>query len=260
MKGLLRLAPLLLLLSFGAAGAAVSESAWLHPTLMHPLGTDEFGRDVTLVLLISVGRSLASALTLAGLGLFISATIAVAVALLHVRVLSILLQIANQIIESIPVFVWVLVTFAALKGASMLAVGVTFVIALMPTLTTIIAGEFRRLDQEPFLEAAKLLGAGLVRRLLRHILPNAAGALMPLFVQTLGIAFAIKGAIGLLGFSNRTDYDVGMILLRGARKFRGPSTVDGVGNYCDCTHLHISRLDQGRVPARGLRRGCLHAS
>jgi peptide/nickel transport system permease protein len=211
---LLPYVPLLILIMLGPLDAATSSSIWLPSTPAHLLGTDEFGRDAILVLLISVGRSLLSGILLAGISIVVSTLVAYAVALRRIRLASIALRALVQIVESIPTFVWVLAAFAALSGSSTLIIGIVFTLAVLPAVSNILAGEFSRLNQEAFIESARLLGVGEMRLLRRHILPNALPVLAPMFIQILGTAIAIKGAIGLMGFSNRSEYDLGIILIR----------------------------------------------
>jgi len=47
------------------------------------------------------------------------------------------------------------------------------------------------------------------------VLPNAVPHVMPLFPHIIGAAMAAYGAIGLFGFVNRTELDLGVFLLRG---------------------------------------------
>jgi hypothetical protein len=47
------------------------------------------------------------------------------------------------------------------------------------------------------------------------VLPNALPHIMPLFLHIIGAAMAAYGAIGLFGFVNRTELDLGVFLLRG---------------------------------------------
>ena len=208
-------APLILILGFAPVSAGSGQVLWDEPSLLHILGTDEFGRDALLVLMIATGRSLAIGALLAILSISVSTIVAYIVAIFRMRAASLALKALVQIVESIPTFVWVLAAFAALQGASQLVVAIAFTLALLPAVSTIIAGEFGRLYREPFVDAARLLRANSARLMFRHVLPNSLPVLLPLIVQVLGIAMAIRGAIGLLGFSARTDYDLGIIMLRG---------------------------------------------
>jgi|HubBroStandDraft_5_1064220.scaffolds.fasta_scaffold02604_5 peptide/nickel transport system permease protein len=209
------LAPLIMLLGFAPLSAGLGHESWGAPSFANILGTDEFGRDAALVLLIAIGRSLAAGALLAIVSISASTFVAYIVAVFRIRIASLVLKVLVQIVESIPMFVWVLAAFAALQGASQLIVAITFTLALLPAVSTIIAGEFNRLYREPFIDAALLLRASSARLMFRHILPNSLPILLPLFGQVLGTAMAIRGAIGLLGVSARTDYDLGIIMLRG---------------------------------------------
>ena len=205
---------LILLVGCSILSAGPGLEPWAGPSLAAPLGSDEFGRDLLVVVLVSSGRSLALG---AGVALVASA-LAMALALLisvRASMLSRPILLTTQIFESVPILLWVLVAFSALGGHDFLVAGGAFIVAVLPFATTILAGEFERLSKEPFTEAARLCGASDLQIVWRHLLPNSRAVLAPLFIQILGLAAAVPGAIGVLGFTNRTNQDLGVLLLRG---------------------------------------------
>jgi peptide/nickel transport system permease protein len=109
----------------------------------------------------------------------------------------------------------VLILIAMLAEARLAVVAAAFTIAILPITTNVIAGEVVRLREAPFVQAARALGVSESRIIIRHIIPNVVAVLGPLFLQILGAAIAIDGAIGLLGLGNRTQLDIGILLLRG---------------------------------------------
>lgn len=208
------LLPAGVLLGLAPVDAPAGADPWSPPSLTAPLGADEFGRDLLLSILISTGRSLGVGLILAATCLLVSGSIAYFSILPLRSRTSLALRAATQVVESIPTMVWILTAYAAL-GSSQIIVGAAFVLVMIPFASTVIAGELERLAMASYVEAARALGASAPRCLVGHILPNASSVLGPLAVQIVGIAIAIRGAIGVVGFSNRTDYDLGVVLLRG---------------------------------------------
>lgn len=212
---LLALLPLGLLVALSVVDVPPSFEPWSASTSRALLGADEFGRDQLLVLLVAAGRSTMFGLALAAATIFTAVVFGYAMVFHPVRAVARTHVIVAQIVESVPVLIWVLVVVMAFGGTSAWATAIAFLLALLPFATTIVSGEFLRMKQAPFLEAARLLRIPSSRLLTHYLLPNSSATLAPLFIQITGLAVAIRGAIGLLGFTNRTDLDLGILLLRG---------------------------------------------
>lgn len=203
------------LLAAGGLDVSTSPAAWYHPTVLAPLGGDEFGRNHALVLLVSLGRSLALGTLLASAVILISTLAGWLISIRRGVMISGLVRSISTLLESVPIFLWILLAFVVLPDRGLLVASIALVVGAAPFATNVLAGEFARLGSEHYVSAARLSGASHLRVLVRHILPNAAPILLPLFVMIMGIAVAIPGAIGILGFGRRVDLDLGMILLRG---------------------------------------------
>jgi peptide/nickel transport system permease protein len=215
MRRILILLPLLLILACAILHPQMRSEPWLGPALERPLGTDEFGRDALLVLLAASGRSLAFGAFLAVVVTIIALGLAYMLVFRASPAVRGTALAAVQIVESVPVVIWVLVAFSAAGAASKSIAALVFFIAILPFSLALIAGEFWRLRERPYIDAALLLGSNVYRLLRWHLVPNAISVLLPLLVQIVGLAIMIEGAIGLLGFTNRTDLDLGVVLLRG---------------------------------------------
>lgn len=211
----------LVAVAVGAAGATFSEPAapWLPPALMHPLGTDEFGRNILSASLAAGGVSLAKGFCIALATLIVALVLAEGITLSRHRLPAIAIRGAASVVESIPSVLWVMIVLIVLREPRLLVVGAAFAIVTLPTAAHVIAGELLRLRAAPFVEAAYQLGAGESRVLIAYVLPNARAVLAPYALQVLGAAIAVDGAIGVIGLGNRSDLDLGIFLLRGKENF-----------------------------------------
>ena len=210
--------PLCLLAIYLALPWALTD-AWLPPSLVHPLGTDEFGRDLLANVILSTGLSALKGLGLAVLAFAFAGLVAYFAVVRGSRTVAVLLRGMTNVVESIPVLLWVLVAVIAINEPRVLVVALAFSIAALPAVSTVIAGELERLVHTPFIEAARMLGVREAHLLWRYLLPNAAAVLAPLVIQVLGAAIAVDGAIGVLGMGNRSQPDLGVMLLRGKENF-----------------------------------------
>ncbi len=199
--------------------AADSGQPWSSPTIFHPLGCDEFGRDVLSTAIVAAGLSLSKGLAMTSAILILGLLSAEFVTLVRSSALSEAIRLIARVIESIPVVLWVLIVVIILKEHRSIVAGVAFTLVVLPSAITIIAGELLRLRHTPFVEAAYLMGVPESRVLLRHILPNTGAVLLPFAVQILGGAVAVAGAIGVIGLGSRLDQDLGVFLIRGKENF-----------------------------------------
>jgi peptide/nickel transport system permease protein len=167
------------------------------PSLAHPFGTDELGRDV-------LSRMLWGARVSMSVG-FVAMGIAVAVGLLVGSVagyfggwVDALLMRLVDVMLAFPTFVLILAVIAIVEPSIftiMVVVGLTG----WMDVARLVRAEFLSLKEREFVLAARALGAGHARIIFREILPNA---LSPVFVAaTFGVAGAIlvESALSFLG-------------------------------------------------------------
>jgi len=163
------------------------------PSSEHWLGTDNLGRDLLSRLMTATW----TALTSAALAVSIAVIGGVGLGLLSGFIqgpADWLLSRFNDVLLSLPPLLFAVAIIGALGPSlsnAMIAIGVL----LLPRfyrLTRIATIESKR---EDFVEAARASGAGPIRIIVRHILPNIAS---PLIIQiSFGVAVAIESEAGL---------------------------------------------------------------
>ena len=75
-------------------------------------------------------------------------------------------------------------------------------------------GIIRQIIHQPDYLAAITMGAGQWRLSRGHVLPNSMPHTMPLLLHIIGASMAVYGVIGIFGFVNRTEFDLGVCLLQ----------------------------------------------
>ncbi len=202
--------------ALGAAGARVispydpERSDLDHrlaaPSWRHPMGTDDLGRDLATRVLYG-GRV---SLTIGVMAMALAVTIGTAVGALagyYGRwVDGVLMRLTDMVLSFPSLFVLILLTLVLrttpvpfLRGG---VLAIVLVIALLSWMTVarLVRASFLSLRETTFVEAARGLGAGNARIIVRHILPNS---LSPIIVAaTLRVASSIVTESGLsfLGF------------------------------------------------------------
>jgi len=169
------------------------------PSRMNPLGTDQAGVDV----LAKMVHGTTIALLVGFVSMGIAGTIGILVGAIGGYFggwVDTLTSRATEIVMCIPTLVLILAIVAILEKPTiwhtMAIIGATG----WTGIARLTRGEFLRLKNAEFVMAARAAGAGPLRIMLRHILPNAlAPVLVPI---TFGIASAIltESSLSFLGF------------------------------------------------------------
>lgn len=163
------------------------------PSFSHPFGTDDLGRDVLSRMIWGSRVSLKVGFVAIGLALLIGISIGAIAGFYGGKVDAILMRFVD-IMLAFPVFFLILAVIAILEPGIftiMVVIGLTG----WMDVARLIRAEFLTLKERDFVVAAHAVGAGNLRLIFRHILPNA---LSPVFVAaTFGIAGAILTESGL---------------------------------------------------------------
>jgi peptide/nickel transport system permease protein len=179
---------------------------FLPPSLEYPFGTDDLGRDVLTRVLHGGRISLAVGVLTMTVSLLIGTLVGGLAGYFRGWLDSLLMRLTDLFLSLPSLFVLIVLStmlqgtpFAAAYGGLLLIVTIIGVLSWM-VVARIVRSSFLSIRERDFVEAARASGAGHVRLMFRHILPNALG---PIFVQaTLQVAVAIIAESGLsyLGF------------------------------------------------------------
>ncbi|HXJ80547.1 MAG TPA: ABC transporter permease, partial [Candidatus Methylomirabilis sp.] len=140
------------------------------PSLAHPMGTDNFGRDVWSRALY--GGRVSQSIGLLSMAVSIIVGVVVGgLAGFYGRGCDAALMRLTETVVTFPTF-FLLITLVAVFGTRLwlliLAIGLTS----WPITARVVRAEFLALRERAFVEAARALGARDVRTIVRHILPN----------------------------------------------------------------------------------------
>lgn len=167
------------------------------PSLKHPLGTDELGRDVLSRMLWGSRISLSVGFVAVGIAVLIGIIVGSVAGFYGGWVDSVLMRFVDVML-TIPTFVLILAVISILEPNIYIIMAVIGVTGWMDV-ARLVRAEFLSLKERDFVLASKAAGAGSLRLIFKNILPNA---LSPVFVAaTFGVAGAIliESSLSFLG-------------------------------------------------------------
>jgi peptide/nickel transport system permease protein len=172
------------------------------PSALYPFGADGFGRDVLTRVLFGAQLSLFIGLSVALLSGLFGTIIGIAAG--HFRALDSLLMRCLDALMAFPAILLAIGIGAAL-GPQTGSVIAALSVAYVPRTARIVRASALVIREMEYIEAARVGGAGHLRIILKHLLPNCMG---PLVVQlTFIFAYAILAEAGNIIAEGR-DYSV----------------------------------------------------
>ncbi len=215
------------------------------PSVAHPMGTDELGRDLMARILHGGRVSLAVGVLAVALAVSIGSTVGAIAGYRGGWVDNLLMRLVDFMIALPSIFV--LILLATIYGTS--PVTLVFVIGGLRWMGTArqVRGAFLALREREFVEAARCLGARPSRIIIRHLLPNAIGPII--VAATLGISGAIltESSLSYLGLGIQPPVASWGNMLRNAQDqmTRAPWTAVFPGLMIFLTVLAVNYVGDG---------------
>jgi len=188
-----------------------------RPTGGHPFGTDQFGRDILSRVMTGAVTSIAVGVIAVGIG----AGLGVLLGLLSGYAGGWLDETLMRLVDAVQGFPAILsaLLFTAVFSPGMVISMVAIGIAFVPAFARVTRGAVLELREREFVVAARALGGGDGRLLLRHILPNSLSPLIVVGTILVGVAILAEAALAYLGLGTQPPYPSWGLMLKEAQNF-----------------------------------------
>jgi peptide/nickel transport system permease protein len=180
-----------------AQGADIVATRFQPPSWTHPMGTDRFGRDVLSRVLYGGRVSLAIGTVAIVIAITIGSLVGAIAGYARGWIDTVSMRTVDLLL-SFPRLV-LLITIVALVQPSVLVI--TLVLGLTGWMGTsrLVRGEVLSLREREFVLAARALGFGRRRILLRHVLPNVSGPIIVAATLGIGNTILVEASLSFLG-------------------------------------------------------------
>lgn len=187
------------------------------PSGAHWLGTDDVGRDLLSRVIFGTRISLEAAAIVVFLAVTVSVSIGLVAGYFSGRTDTILMRIIDAMFAFPPLIL--AITVAALLGRSLHNESIAIAITFVPGLTRIVRGQVLAVREETYIEASRSVGAGPVRMISRHVLPNVASPLIIQSAVIVGYALLAEAGLSFLGLGVQPPNASWGVMLQEAYQF-----------------------------------------
>jgi peptide/nickel transport system permease protein len=228
----------------------------LGPSLAHPFGTDDLGRDLLARALIGGRVSMAVGVIAVLIAITLGTVVGSLAGFFGGQIDGLLMRLTDLFLAlpQLPLLLMVIYlfrdplrkAFGPEVGIFLLIVSVIGVLNWMP-LARLVRASFLSLKQKEFVEAARCIGATNGRLMTVHILPNTLSAVIVAATVGVGQAIITESALSFLGLGFPPDVPTWGRLLYDAQNFLdlGPHWAIFPGLLIFLTVLSINYIGDG---------------
>jgi peptide/nickel transport system permease protein len=171
--------------------------SFIRPNLEHPFGTDKLGRDVLARVVYGARTSLGIGFAAVTIGVLGGSLLGVVSAYFG-GVIDYILQRIVEVVMAFPLLV-VLLVIVAVVGPSIRNVILIMGIVMMPIMSRVVRSIVYSEKEQPYIEAARSLGASNARILFIHLFPSVLPLAVILASLTLGGMIMAEASLSFLG-------------------------------------------------------------
>ena len=167
------------------------------PSLLHPFGCDNFGRDILSRIMNGMGTTCFVAVSTVGIGVVFGTIIGSITGFFGGWIDEIVMRISDAI-SAFPSVLTALIFISVLGPGKMnviLALGILFI----PSYARIVRSEIIRYKELEFVKSAQVMGAGKLRIIFVHILPNALVSMLTSATVGFNNAVLAEASMSYLG-------------------------------------------------------------
>ncbi len=171
------------------------------PSWRHPLGTDDFGRDVLSRIIHGSRISLEVGAIAVGIAVTVGVVLGIFAGYLGGRVDSAIMRVMD-IVLAFPATLLAIAIIAMLGPSTanvMIAIGIVYI----PIFARVVRGSTLQVRAQEYVEAARAMGAADSRIVRRHILPGTMDAVIVQISLSLAFAILAEAALSYLGLGTQ---------------------------------------------------------
>ena len=169
------------------------------PSLAHPFGTDDVGRD-TLARALAGGRvSLSVGLLSMLLAIVFGVGIGSFAGFYGGGVDNVLMRFTDAVL-AVPLYLLLFVLSASFSDGTPKSVVILIALFGWTYAARLVRGEFLALKEREFVLASRTIGARNFRLMFRHMLPNAAGPIIVNATLLIGVNIILESVLSYFGF------------------------------------------------------------
>jgi peptide/nickel transport system permease protein len=181
------------------------------PSLVHPLGTDNIGRDLLSQLLTGARIAFMVGISAAFMSIFFGTLIGMTAGYAGRFTDSALMRLAD-IIMVMPTLLVVLLMASFFGQLDIWIIVLLIALFRWPGVSRVIRSQTLTLKERPFIDMARVAGASHLRIVFRHILPNVLPMAFLYMTFRVTSAIIVEAALAFLGFGDPNTVSWGMML------------------------------------------------
>ncbi len=189
------------------------------PNVAHPLGTDNFGRDVLTRVLFGLRVSMAAAIGSVVVALVIGVPLGLLAGYRRGWVDAVIMRPAD-VLMAFPAIVLV-VALAGVFGQNLGLMILTIGFVYAPIIVRVMRGAAMEVGTALFIEGARARGASHLRVMLRHVLPNAISPVLVQASALMGVAILTEAALSFIGLGVQPPTPSLGLMLSEGRSYMG---------------------------------------
>jgi len=181
-----------------------------HPSWSHPLGLDDGGVDMVTLLMWGARISLVVGFAATLVSMLVGGAIGVLAGYFGRWVDVVLMRITDYFI-AIP-DVPLMIVVAAIWGPSLFHIVMVIGLLLWTSTARVIRAQVKSVRERVYVQRARSIGAGHVRIIFRHVLPQIAPLLIANTVLTIAVAIFDETALSFLGLGDPSRISLGKVI------------------------------------------------